>query len=298
MIGLAERPDLAAEAAAALHRDDPDPVLGDAEHVGRLRARVEGALRARPEGEEPGGVPLGQHGVGLEVPLVDHRHAVGLLEHQVGLGEALRHVAPLEPRLLGDVGRLRRPGLGRGDGHARVGERLAPVGLGPQLGDRRGARLHRRDRVDRRREHLVLDLDQVERLLGDRQLVGGDRRHRLAREDDAIDRQHRVGPGGRLVLQLRDVRRDQDRPHAGQRPGPARVDLEDAGVGVGAAQELRVEQAARLEVGHVLDLAGDLLGAVRARDGEPDPADLARRLHRRHGLSSSPSPAPSRRPPR
>ena len=63
---LAERADLAAEAAAALHRDHLDAVLGDLQHVGHFGARVERALRARPERQVAGAVPLGQHRVRLE----------------------------------------------------------------------------------------------------------------------------------------------------------------------------------------------------------------------------------------
>ena len=94
-------------------------------------------------------------------------------------------------------------------------------------------------------QHLVLHLDEVERLLGDGELVGGHRGHGLAGEHDAVDGEHRVRARRRLPLQLGDVGGGEHRAHAGQRARLARVDLHDAGVRVRAAQELRVQQAAR-----------------------------------------------------
>ena len=155
--------------------------------------------------------------MGLQVALVDHRHAVGVLEHQVGLGEALGHVAPVEVGLLRDVDGLGRLGVALGGGHARVRQRLAGVRLGPRVRHRRRAGLHRQERVDRDRQHLVLDLDQVERFLGDRELVGRHGRHRLAGEDGAVDGEHRVGARRRLLLELGDVGRGEHRAHARER---------------------------------------------------------------------------------
>jgi len=54
-----------------------------------------------------------------------------------------------------------------------VSQRLAGVGSA-HLGDGRGARLHRLERIGGDRQDLVLHVDQVERFLGDRELVGGD----------------------------------------------------------------------------------------------------------------------------
>jgi len=165
---------------------------------------------------------------------------------------------------------------------------LTGVRLGPQLGDGRGAGLHRLERIRGDRQDLVLHVDQVERFLGDGRLVGGDGGDRLAREDDAVDRQHGVRARRRLLLQHGDVGGGQDRAHAGQGARAAHVDADDLGVGVGAAQELRVQQAARIEIGDVLDLAGDLVGSVRTRNRQSDALHVAGRLHHgRHCLSSS-----------
>ena len=53
-------------------------------------------------------------------------------------------------------------------------------------------------------------------------------------------------------------------------------------VGVRAAQQLGVQQALGLDVGHVLHAAGDLLGPVRPRNRDADSLDVARGLHRAH----------------
>ncbi len=280
--GLAQRTDLAPKAAPAFDRDHADPVLRQLEHVGHLRARIERPLRARPEGEQPRAVPLGQHGVGLEVALVHHGHPVRLLEDQIGLREALGHISPMEMRLLGDVDRLGRRGLALGDGDTGVSERFAGVGFRPGVGDRRRAHLHRFEGVDGDRQHGVLDVDQIERLLGDGQFVRRHRRHRLPDEDDAIDGEHGVGAGRCLALQLWDVGGGQHRADSRQRPRPAGVDADNTRVGVGAAKELGVQQAARLQIGHILDSPRHLLGSVGPRDRESDSLDFACGLHRRH----------------
>ena len=53
-------------------------------------------------------------------------------------------------------------------------------------------------------------VDQVARLFGDGQLVGGHGGHRLTGEDHAVDREHGVGARRRLALELGDVARDRD----------------------------------------------------------------------------------------
>jgi hypothetical protein len=140
--------------------------------------------------------------------------------------------------------------------------------------------VHGLERIDRGGQRLVLDLDQVEGLLGDGRLVGGHRGHRLAHEHHAVDREHGVGARRRLLLQMRDVLGGDDRAHAGQRLRRAGVDRHDLGVGVWAAQQLGVQQALGLDVGHVLDAAGDLLGPVGPRNRDAHSLDVAGRLHR------------------
>ena len=93
----------------------------------------------------------------LDVALV---HGLGVelaLDHDVGLGEALLHVAERELDPLGDV---------RGLGRRRLDARGDHV-----LVQQRRAALHRLDHVDHVRQDLVVDLDQLQRLPGDAALV-------------------------------------------------------------------------------------------------------------------------------
>jgi hypothetical protein len=151
-----------------------------------------------------------------------------------------------------------------------------------------GADLHRVQRIDRGGQNSCRP-DEIAGSLGDRGLVGGHGRHRLAHEHDAIDGEHGVGAGWRLLLEPRNVCRDDDRPHAGQRLRLGRVDALDPRVRVRAAQQLGVQHPLGLEVGHVLGLAGDLLGAVRAGDRQADALHLARGLHHCGHRSRPPS---------
>src|SRR5262249_47624124 len=66
----------------------------------------------------------------------------------------------------------------------------------------------------RHRQDLVRDLDQIERLLGDRDLVGRHRGHGLARENRAVDREDRVRARRGLLPQLGDVGGRGDGPPA------------------------------------------------------------------------------------
>ena len=93
----------------------------------------------------------------LDVALVHGLGVEGALDHEIGLGEARRDVADRELDPLGDVGGL-------------VRRRLDACGEQVLVQQRRVVR-HRLDDVDHVRQRLVLDLDQLERLLGDVALV-------------------------------------------------------------------------------------------------------------------------------
>ena len=67
---------------------------------------------------------------------------------------------------------------------------LDAFGADVRMQDRRVG-LHRLDRIDDVREHLVIDLDQLQRLLGDRLAGGGDGRDRMAVVERLLAR-HRV----------------------------------------------------------------------------------------------------------
>jgi hypothetical protein len=151
--------------------------------------------------------------------------------------------------------------------------------------------VHRRDGVDDRRQHLVVDVDQGARVLGDVPARRRHRGHRLAGEADALDRDrvlgHGLGAEGRHRLdELRGLGAGQHGHDARQRLRPRRVDRADARVGVRAAQDRRVEHAGHRHVADEGRAAGQQLRVLLARDAAPDPAEVLerRRVGTAHGL--------------
>ena len=220
--------ELHAEAAAHVGVDDPDEVLLDADDVGEVGAQGVGGLVRGPHDDAAGGrigrghARAGLHGDAAQ-PLADHP----LLHHASGPGEDRVGIALLDLVLVLDV-------LGR---------------VGVQLG---GAVGHGGEDVGHRRQRLPVDLHRVDAVVGSVVGVGHDGRHGLADVADDLGRQRPVltagragagaalggGAGGRQRLgQLPDVLAGHDHAHARHLQRRPRVDLLDAGVGVGAAHE-------------------------------------------------------------
>src|SRR4029077_12396999 len=103
----------------------------------------------------------------------------------------------------------------------------------------------------------------------------GDSRDWLALVADFVDGKQWVLPAGSgrpemAVDVVRDFLVGDDRMHAGQRLGFARVEASDRGVVVGRAQRLRPERAANADVVDVLCLARDVRDAVVTRESRAD----------------------------
>ena len=95
----------------------------------------------------------------------------------------------------------------------------------------------------------VLDLDQLQRGLGSRQVVGCHGRDRLPSINGEAPGQEGVLPVLRVILVLRrDVGGSDHGPHARQRLGLGGVNGQDFGVGVGAGQPLADQQPRQLDV--------------------------------------------------
>ena len=237
---------LAAEPAAddrALHAD---LVL---RHAERLRDAPEmlDHLRRHAEVDHALAVEPPDARFRLDVGVVLVGHPEGVLDDQVGLGEAAFQVALADLPLADLVVRVMQ------DRRAR---------LQPVFG------------IEDARRRLVLDLDQSQRRLGDRLGLGGDQRDRLADEADVVDRQHgRIRP---LALRLAGLPRHVgDEPRIGQvargehaddaRQGArlAHVEPDDARRRLGAAEDLGVQHPGHAEVAGV--------------DGRAD--GLAQRIH-------------------
>jgi len=137
------------------------------------------------------------------------------------------------------------------------------------LAQHRRIRGHRLERVDEDRQRLVLDLDELDRVGRDVALLGDDEGDLLVLEQHLLLGEHRLHVAGerRHVVQIEgfEIRRGEHRDDAGQRLGLGGVDLPDAGVAVGRAHEVAVQQAERLHVVHVVALAldeADILDAL------------------------------------
>ena len=259
---------LAAEAAADLQRRQLDHRQRHSEDGRRAVAHLEWRLRAVPDVHPAVLAPVDGADVGLDVALVHGGRVELPLDYDVRLGEPLLQVAVL---VLDVEGHVRRGvcGLVRVEEVGRV--------LGLQVVEQHGCAVgHALGGGGDRGQHLVVDLYQPERLLGD---VGVRRRHaghrmalveRLLPGEDgvALPLHVRVAQGavveGVAGVARGQVRRRHGRHDAGERIGLAGVDRLDPCVGVGAAQHLAVEQLGGREIGPVLRLAGHLLMAVVA----------------------------------
>jgi hypothetical protein len=236
-----ERLALAAEASPHRRLDDAHPVSRDAQHLGQVAVQVVRHLGRRVDGDHP--VHLGDADRAVRFDRHVSRACIVevLLEDDVARGERAFDVAKGERHLLRDVSLLRE------------GIHLVRVVL---VGERVLDREHRR-------QNLVIDLDVAQRL-GRRPLVdGGDAGDRVADVGDLVEGQ-RV-----FVLGPRDdavghgqVAPGARRLDARQRERLRQVDLADARVRMGRAQDLGVKHAGKDEVVGVDRLAGHLPSAV------------------------------------
>ena len=141
-----------------------------------------------------------------------------------------------------------------------------------------------------RRQRLVVDLDQLERVLRDVRGLRHHRRDLLALEANLVRYEDGLGVAGERrhpgEVVLRHQLAGHDRHDARKLLGARGVDRVEARVRERAAQELEVEHARQLDVVEVVALAADEAGILLARDGVADATDLGR-SHGQLSLSSS-----------
>ena len=157
---------LAAETAADFRGGDAQ--LGDV-HPKQLRAVLavdEMALRAHPEVGGAVGAEIRHAGMRLDVALMRLLGLEGAFNDEIGLAETGVDIAVAELSALGDVRRL--VGL-----WLDALREYAVVQQGRRV-------LHRLIDVGHMRQDLVVDLDQLQRLLGGAGIDCGDRSHRMA----------------------------------------------------------------------------------------------------------------------
>ena len=194
----------------------------------------------------------------LDVGLMHRLGGVAALDDDIGFLEARLDVAFVEIHPLGDVRRLGRLGL-----EVRREQVLVQ--------DRRVVR-HRRLDVDDVGQHLVFDVDQVERRVADRLRDGRNRgnrvslikclvaRHAVAREVAEV---HRPFADERLFRwNIGKVVGGDDRAHAWQLQRLARIDRHDARMRVRRALHLAPQHARHHHVRAEHGAAGDLVHAV------------------------------------
>ena len=173
----------------------------------------------------------GLHGRGLR-----GLAGVSALKDDVALGECLVQVAKVAGtaahQVAGHIAALREH-----KGHVALGVNHDVV-------------IERLGKVEQRLEHLVVDLDELERLVGGLLGLGGDNRHLLVLvTDEVLEDQAVVGTRLRIALTgngkaaLGHVLVGVDAHHAGHLQGTRRVDGADLGAGIRAALELNDERA-------------------------------------------------------
>ncbi len=245
LLGI-EHHDLGAEAAADEGRHEPHLVLGEPEHGREAVAHRDRRLGRVPDRQ-------------LLDPCVPLRHDATVLDRRRGaavVGEAAAdHHVGLRPRrlvvplLLGHI---------RCDIRAHVLVHQRHPGLQGLLELHHG------------RQRLVVDVDVLQRVLGHVAGHGHDQCHRLADmahlavgqrdlrplvENHPLDRRRRHQQRPRLPVVAQILGRE-DRDHALALEHPRRVDAEDAGMRVRAAQEGDMRHLRQLDVVDELGPAG------------------------------------------
>ena len=249
---LARQPALLAEGPADVAAPHPHRVGGDPQGGRQVEAQGVGRLVARVDVELPGaGIVLGEHAPAL------HR--------DVGVA-VLVEPGPHHP-------------VGRGEGGVGVAVAMgrAVHHVGPELGeDRLGGAGQDVVHVAHSGQRVVVDLDRLGAVLGQRPGVGQHDGHRVAHQPHGVARQCRerrepqVGRSDRRQIGGHDgeVVGGDDGVHARHLHGGRDVDAGDAGMGERAAHEGGVQQARPLEVVDVATPPGEDAGVLDPLDAD------------------------------
>ena len=169
---------------------------------------------------------------------------VGALKDDIALGECLVQVAKVAGtaahQVAGHVAALREH-----KGHVALGVDHDVV-------------IERLSKVEQRLEHLIVDLDEFERLVGSLLSLGGNDRHLLVLvTNEVLENQAVVGTRLRIALAgdgkaaLGHILVGVDTHHAGHLQGTRGVDGADLGAGIRAALEFDDERAGGHQVARV-----------------------------------------------
>ena len=243
---------LAAEIAADGDWIDANFFLGKIE--GRRHARLQPLRRLarRPHLNALLLVDPDQAAMGLEKRLMHARHRVGVLDDDIGLGEAARDIAAGKHILDESVGRLVE----------LLGQTLIAIDIGV---NQRRAVLRRRDNIEHRRQLFVLNVDQLQRRFG---LFESIRRHRC---HPLTDEAHLIlGQDGNVAItpaveNAAHVIASQYRPHPRRFLSARSVHTDNPRMGMGTAQRLRPQRSRQQHIRGITRVAGDFRGIIRAR---------------------------------
>ncbi len=247
------------------------------ENLGQVVALGELTLGGHPDGEVAGDrVPGGRGRLGLDVALMHHGDAVGVLHDDVSFGKALGHVTLPEDDAVGDVaGLLGLLPLNRFTG---MEVHRLPVGLTFVADNGRGG-LHGLQRIEHVGKRSVGHLNEVQCPFGRAQILGNYYRHRLSDEESPTTSQKVVASRGRVVLgDVGQIGRGDDGHHTGEGLGAAGVNVEDISVGVGATQHLCMKQTRETDIGTEDGPARYLIPSVYARQWFADSDVLAHEI--------------------
>ncbi len=226
-----------AEAAADFRLDEMNRALRQADQLGENAPVGVGHFRRTPQGQKTAPfIPL------RDQAAVFQRHgrvALGgkfFFDDQVAAAEGRIDVADVDLKVGGDV--VRRGVM-----------------------ELRRARLHGRARVGDGAEGFIVNVDQLQRILGDVAVLRDDHGDRIADVADfvrcqrcllrALQAGYDSGAHGN-GFHSRHIGRGQDAEDAGQFQRRRRIDFDDARVGVGAAQNRGVRHAGAVNIADVL----------------------------------------------
>ncbi|MHC2731825.1 hypothetical protein ACVIEO_005402 [Rhizobium leguminosarum] len=232
--------------------------MRDVQRLADLVQQRIGGLSGRPGRYLAVGVPQRDRIVPLHGGVRHHGVGIGLLQDDIRFRKALRHLAGADPVVTERVGVLRIV-LRGSDRYAAV------VGL-VFVDDHLGIGFEGFPRVEDCRQVLIVDLDQITGLLGNRLTLGCDRCHRLADIADLSTGEQRLVIAAKPEQRLRAVLVDDDGMNTRQGLRAADIDVDDLGMRARTALDLCPKHPWKFQVDGVFAKAGDFSRTFLADD--------------------------------